>query len=475
MLATLFSLSTAASGTLEVRQISGCVSSQGRGLAGVAVTDGSNIVLTDSMGRYSLATLSLSQFVYITTPSGYDVPVASGSIPQFYHTLTPSDSIYDFHLTPSATDDNRHAFVVHTDVQVTSKADVALFAGQIVPDTKQTLQHLASQGYKVFGTDCGDIVGDTPSLFDDYIRACQVLDTPFFRIIGNHDMDYWGRSFETSYRTFSSLFGPTHYSFNCGKAHYIFINDNFYTGFGINYIGYIPESTLRWLEQDLNLLPKGSPVFVFMHIPTAESTDLDHASFNYDWLANVRQFHYMFKDFDTHIVSGHTHFNMNLEFNSHLYEHVTAAVCGTWWRTEECMDGTPRGYGVFTVDGERVSWQYKSAGYPSTYQLRAYTPGSAAEYPDEVVANVWNYDSRWRVELLENGKPTATMKRYTGFDPISHAHCSDKKVVLYDWISPITNPHMFHARPRNSAARLQVRATDRFGNVYIADVQAPKP
>ena len=475
MLATLFSLSTAASGTLEVRQISGCVSSQGRGLAGVAVTDGSNIVLTDSMGRYSLATLSLSQFVYITTPSGYDVPVASGSIPQFYHTLTPSDSIYDFHLTPSATDDNRHAFVVHTDVQVTSKADVALFAGQIVPDTRQTLQRLAAEGYKVFGTDCGDIVGDTPSLFDDYIRACQVLDTPFFRIIGNHDMDYWGRSFETSYRTFSSLFGPTHYSFNCGKAHYIFINDNFYTGFGINYIGYIPESTLRWLEQDLNLLPKGSPVFVFMHIPTAESTDLDHASFNYDWLANVRQFHYMFKDFDTHIVSGHTHFNMNLEFNSHLYEHVTAAVCGTWWRTEECMDGTPRGYGVFTVDGERVSWQYKSAGYPSTYQLRAYTPGSAAEYPDEVVANVWNYDSRWRVELLENGKPTATMKRYTGFDPISHAHCSNKKVVLYDWISPITNPHMFHARPRNAAAKLQVRATDRFGNVYIADVQAPKP
>ena len=475
MLATLFSLSTAASGTLEVRQISGCVSSQGRGLAGVAVTDGSNIVLTDSMGRYSLATLSLSQFVYITTPSGYDVPVASGSIPQFYHTLTPSDSIYDFHLTPSATDDNRHAFVVHTDVQVTSKVDVDLFAKQIVPDTRQTLQRLAAEGYKVFGTDCGDIVGDTPSLFDDYIRACQVLDTPFFRIIGNHDMDYWGRSFETSYRTFSSLFGPTHYSFNCGKAHYIFINDNFYTGFGINYIGYIPESTLRWLEQDLNLLPKGSPVFVFMHIPTAESTDLDHASFNYDWLANVRQFHYMFKDFDTHIVSGHTHFNMNLEFNSHLYEHVTAAVCGTWWRTEECMDGTPRGYGVFTVDGERVSWQYKSAGYPSTYQLRAYTPGSAAEYPDEVVANVWNYDSRWRVELLENGKPTATMKRYTGFDPISHAHCSNKKVVLYDWISPITNPHMFHARPRNSAAKLQVRATDRFGNVYIADVQAPKP
>ena len=475
MLATLFSLSTAASGTLEVRQISGCVSSQGRGLAGVAVTDGSNIVLTDSMGRYSLATLSLSQFVYITTPSGYDVPVASGSIPQFYHTLTPSDSIYDFHLTPSATDDNRHAFVVHTDVQVTSKSDVAQFSKQIVTDTKQTLQRLAAEGYKVFGTDCGDIVGDTPSLFDDYINACKVLDTPFFRIIGNHDMDYWGRSFETSYRTFSSLFGPTHYSFNCGKAHYIFINDNFYTGFGINYIGYIPESTLRWLEQDLNLLPKGSPVFVFMHIPTAESTDLDHASFNYDWLANVRQFHYMFKDFDTHIVSGHTHFNMNLEFNSHLYEHVTAAVCGTWWRTEECMDGTPRGYGVFTVDGERVSWQYKSAGYPSTYQLRAYTPGSAAEYPDEVVANVWNYDSRWRVELLENGKPTATMKRYTGFDPISHAHCSNKKVVLYDWISPITNPHMFHARPRNAAAKLQVRATDRFGNVYIADVQAPKP
>ena len=476
MLATLFSLTAAASptGGIKLRTIGGCVSAQGTPLAGVAVTDGSNIVLTDSQGCYSLATMPDTRFVYISTPSGYDVPLSQGSIPLFYHSLTPSDSIYDFHLTPSASQDSKHAFVVHTDVQVTSKSDVDQFAKQIVPDTKQTLQRLSEQGYKVFATDCGDIVGDTPSLFDSYINACRVLNTPFFRIIGNHDMDYWGRSFETSYRTFNRLFGPTHYSMNCGEAHYIFINDNFYTGFGINYIGYIPENTLRWLEQDLSMLQKGALVFVFMHIPSAESTDLDHASFNYDWLANVRQFHHMFKDFNTHIISGHTHFNANLEFNSRLYEHITAAVCGTWWRTEECMDGTPRGYGVYMVDGNRVSWLYKSAGYPDDYQLRAYPPGCASEYPLEVVANVWNYDSRWRVELLEDGKPTATMKQYTGFDPVSHAHCSDKKVVLYDWISPITNPHMFHARPKNPAAKLQVRATDRFGNVFIADVQSPK-
>ena len=463
----LSTISLSAQG-LAIRTVEGKVTADGAPLAGVAVTDGLNIVRTDEAGRYSILTLADTRMVYITIPSGYEAPLADGSIPQFYKMLTPESNNYDFALTKSSRDDSRHVFVVHTDVQVTASSDVKDYK-EILADCRQLLDSYGD--VKTFATDCGDIVGDSPQFFPSYIKACSKMNIPFFRVNGNHDMDYWGRSFETSYHTFEKYFGPTHYSMDCGKAHYIFINNNFYTGYGINYIAYVPENTFRWLEQDLAGVDKDALVFVFFHIPTAMDADLDKSRFDPDLLANVRQFHHIFKDYDTHFISGHTHFNMNLEFGNRLYEHNTAAACGTWWRTEECMDGTPRGYAVYEVDGNTVKWYYKSSGYPRDYQMRTYAPGSSEEYPGDVIANVWNYDSRWKVELIENGKVTAGMKRFTGYDPVSKAHCSDKKVVLYDWISPITNSHMFHATPKIKDSVRQVRVTDRFGNVYIQDVK----
>ena len=130
------------------------------------------------------------------------------------------------------------------------------------------------------------------------------------------------------------------------------------------------------------------------------------------------------------------------------------------------MDGTPQGYGVYEVNGTDVKWVYKSMGYPVDYQLRAYPVGASAEYPGDIVANVWNWDEQWRVEWLENGKVMGEMTRYEGFDPMAAEICADKERVQYEWISPIKTPHMFRATPHDASAKIEVRATDRFGNVY---------
>ena len=34
-----------------------------------------------------------------------------------------------------------------------------------------------------------------------------------------------------------------------------------------------------------------------------------------------------------------------------IYEHNHGTVCGGWWTGPICEDGTPRGYGVYEVDG----------------------------------------------------------------------------------------------------------------------------
>ena len=162
------------------------------------------------------------------------------------------------------------------------------------------------------------------------------------------------------------------------------------------------------------------------------------------------------------------HYNLNICFNETLMEHNTAAVCGTWWCTEVCLDGTPAGYGVYTVDGDEVEWLYKSSGYPDDYQARAYLPGASGEYPDAVIANVWNYDPLWKVEWCENGKVMGEMEKFTGHDPYAARMCMDKTRIKYEWIGPTQTEHLFRAVPQDPSAEISVRITDRFGNVYTA-------
>lgn len=80
-------------------------------------------------------------------------------------------------------------------------------------------------------------------------------------------------------------------------------------------------------------------------------------------------------------------------------------------------DGTPRGYAVVEVDGERLSWYYKPAGGKRDMQMRLYAPGrtnSACVY-----ANVWGYDTAWSaVEWIPaSGGQAEAMERTQRTDP----------------------------------------------------------
>lgn len=97
--------------------------------------------------------------------------------------------------------------------------------------------------------------------------------------------------------------------------------------------------------------------------------------------------------------------------------------------------------------------------------------GSSDEYPADILANVWNWDELWRVEWMEDGKVMGKMTHYTGYDPLAAKICADKSIVEYDWINPIHTRHMFRATPKNPKAKLEVKVTDRFGNVYTQEVK----
>lgn len=463
----LFCLGFSLNLTAQVNIISGKVSCQGKGLQGVTVSDGYHCVSTDKAGGYEMPICGDSRFVYISTPSGYTVDTQN-TIPQFYKELDlAKQQNYDFELQVNSKNEASHIFIVQADVQLTSKEELESYKAVLV-DCRQFLNNHSNND--VFGVDCGDIVGDSPSLYPDYIKASNTLDIPVYRAIGNHDMDYYGRSFETSYKTFEGYFGPTCYSFNKGQAHYVVINNNFYIGRDYFYMGYVNEKTLSWLEEDLSSIPKGSLVFLMMHIPSRLQDKQEPFQYNYSMIAdqtvNAAALHALLKPYNAHIISGHMHYNLNLIYSDSLMEHNTAAVCGTWWRADVCLDGTPRGYGVYEVSGNKVKWYYKGSGFPKEHQFRVYAAGSSDEYPDDIVVNVWNWDGRWKVQWLEDGKLMGEMIRYTGFDPYAKKLCSDKQKMVYDWISPVPTGHLFHATPHNEHSKIEIKVTDRFGNVY---------
>ena len=456
---------------LKPVELAGKVLCEGNAVKNVVVTDGYTCVRTTADGSYCILKNPEARFVYISVPAGYVVD-AEYTIPDFYKSIEEGVTRYDFIMNKNPKDDNKHVVFVQSDVQVTSEDELCQYDA-VVKDMNEHSSLYPE--FDFFGIDCGDIVGDAPRLFPSYVNHVSALQFPVYRTVGNHDMHYSGRTHETSAVTFEKYFGPSYYSFNKGKAHYIVIDNNFYIGREYFYMGYVDENTFHWMEQDLAGVPEGSPVFIVTHIPTRLSAVKKPFKYDYSSLVeqttNAESLYNILKPYNVHILSGHMHSNLNIEFNDRLFEHNTAAVCGTWWQLDVCRDGAPRGYGVYEVDGCNVKWYYKGAGYDKSYQFKAYPVSSSTEYPDDIIANVWNYDPMWKVEWFENGTNMGEMTRFTGYDPYASALCADKSKVKYSWIEPVTTEHMFRATPENPKAKIEILVTDRFGNKYSKTVQ----
>ncbi|KOH44615.1 calcineurin-like phosphoesterase C-terminal domain-containing protein [Sunxiuqinia dokdonensis] len=450
---------------------SGNVTCEGKGVAGVAVTDGVSVCRTDKEGRYSLEGSATSDFVYITSPSGYQVPVVN-SVPQFFHRVNHEHvKSIDFQLVKQVVDDINHGFVVWADPQVKNQEE-ALQARHVAEELGDWLKTYDERPFHGLG--CGDIVGDNPALYDDIKNMLSPLGIPFYQSIGNHDLHYNGRSDNASGKVFESHFGPSYYSFNRGEIHYVVLNDVFYIGRDYFYIGYLPEQQLNWLEQDLAQIDEGSTVVLTLHIPTALN-DQDVMQFAYSTisqsLVNKQALYKILKPYQVHILSGHLHQNGNLEIAPNLFEHNISSVCGAWWQGPYAEDGTPKGYAVFEANGSELSWYFKSFGYDRDYQFRAYAVGENPEQPEFVTANVWNYDPQWTVYWYEDGNRMGEMEPYSGIDPKTAEVYSDKGTLDYKWISARKSNHMFRARPRTASSKLTVEVIDRFGSSYKMELK----
>ncbi len=453
----------------------GRVRSGGRGVPGVAVSDGVQVVVSGADGAFELVTTADRDHVRISVPAGFVIPRGPEGTARFY-TPIPGDGSREmdalFDLERLTEPDTRHTLFLLADPQTADEQEMDWFHRQTVPDVASSLRSAPGEA---FGIACGDIMYDRLELFPDYERGVRAMGIPFFQVVGNHDLDLGRTTDEAAKATFTRTFGPRWYSFDRGAVHYVVLDDVLWHGAG--YVGHVPEVQIEWLRNDLALVEAGRPVVLATHIPLEGTLHLREGSGSLNpeaSVANREQIYRLLEPYRAHVLVGHTHENEH-RFSGRIHEHVVGTVCGAWWTGPICYDGTPSGYAVYEVDGEEIRWRYKATGEPPDHQIRVYAAGADPDAPDQVLANVWDHDPAWEVVWFEDGSPRGRMDRRVRTDPMSvELHAGRDRPPRRTWVEPVPTGHLFHAPLSPGTRDVRVEATDRFGRVYTAALDRPR-
>lgn len=352
-----------------------------KGISGVSVSNGQDVVETDKNGFYILPVKPVNtrddQVIFISKPDGYDLPLNEYNIPQFYHICRSSVAneydygSYDkinFPLCPTDTNESFKVLVLG-DIQPRDDTEV----GYIRDSVSEILSSEDYKGY-TFAISLGDNVYDNLSLYPHLLDTMSLLGLPIYYVPGNHDMDYDVYNDEDSLDTYKSYCGPSYYSFNYCKVHFVVLDSVYYDGKKL-YHGELGDKQLEWLKNDLSFVSDDNLIVLNMHLPIVSFKDDDSPR------EMIKDRDKLFELLDGRPVlalAGHTHtlerFVPGEEYGSWgeplpFPEIIAGAVCGRWWsgpKDESGIplsyqsDGTPRGYMVFEFDGNGYKEKYNT-------------------------------------------------------------------------------------------------------------------
>ena len=508
----------------------GIVSSAGVGVENVVVSDGAEVTVTNEKGIYQLKSAKKWGYVFISVPSGYEVP-SVGVLPQFHRALKNSADVVeraDFKLEKVDGQDSYKIFMLGDMHLANRTGDLGQFAQFTSDLTDYMTRH---KGEKMYALTLGDMTWDlywysNSYYFPQYLNTVnsQIKNLQIFHTMGNHDNDFQTRSDYDAAVKYVDQICPTYYSFNIGKVHYVVMDDidcSSYDGStSRNYVKSLSAEQLDWLAKDLSHVAKTTPVVVAMHAqvfyPTTSGFKIDH-----DQVNTLRLFDIL-DGYTVRFVTGHTHklFNVTPDapiVDGHNFrEYNSGSVCASWWWSGNLTpgihigtDGTPGGYGIWDVTGTDFQCLYKSTGWPEEYQFRSYDLNnvhfSMADVPlmpsdisasvknaymqyvnaypqnndNEVLINIWNWNSDWTLSVVDKNRKTLPYTEVWAYDPLHIAALSVKRfnnAGLKSTPSFITDKftHFFKVKADDADTDLVINVKDEFGNEWTENMQRPK-
>ena len=180
------------------------------GLAGVAVSDGTAVALSDADGHYQLAAAD-GALIFVIKPRGWHPPVNPQQLPQFYRRREPAAAAaVDFPLVAGAEPDQFRA-LVFTDPQPASAKEVGYLEHTLV-------DRLAGTKEYAFGVTLGDVVYDRHDLFAPLNTVMSRIGIPWYNLNGNHDLDLDTHDDRGASASFEAVYGPSTYAFHYGRV-----------------------------------------------------------------------------------------------------------------------------------------------------------------------------------------------------------------------------------------------------------------
>ncbi|TPV94623.1 MAG: phosphohydrolase [Myxococcales bacterium FL481] len=390
------------------------------GIPGVAVSNGLEVVKTNWRGVYRLPVRDQvgGTTIFVTKPSEYRLPVDEYNVPQFFYHHIPEGSpeLRFGGLEPSGALPRRVNFPMirgkyQHSFKIAVSGDTQPYSNNEIGYVRDTLaRDIVAEGNDVeFIMVEGDVMGDDLGLFPRFKEVMSVTGAPLYMVGGNHDLDFDATDDAHSFDTLRREWGPTYYSFDIGKVHFVGLDDVKYpcmpdedNADGLHsfcddpdgsptYNGRITPEQLEWLYNDLKHVDPSKLIVLNLHIPIISFVDMyatkhqvDNAVALYELLAGRKAL----------ALSGHTHtleqFRPGEEYegwNTAFSEPfgptpfpqiITGAASGSWWSGDFTTDGipnalqrlgAPRGYLVIEFEGNEYRDRYKATGQAAERQM----------------------------------------------------------------------------------------------------------
>ncbi|MDF2157407.1 calcineurin-like phosphoesterase family protein [Algoriphagus sp. CAU 1675] len=471
------------------------------GVSGVSVSNGIDLVQTDEKGFYEIP-LSEGQLLFVVKPSGYAMPLNELNQPKYYYIHKPQGSpelkykgsdptgplpkSINFPLYKQEEGEEFTA-LIFGDPQPYTLEEVGFFEKGIV-DEVEGIENVA------FGLSLGDLVGDDLELFKPYAKAVAKVGLPWYNVMGNHDQNYDVTSDELADETFEAHFGPSTYSYNVGKVHFIILDDILWPDPRDNqsYWGGMRPDQLQFVKNDLQFVPKDHLIVLAMHIPLSEEGD--------SFRDEDRQFLFdVLKDYPyTLSLSAHTHLQKQDFFfqkdgwaqSTPHHHYNVGTTSGDWYKgvlnvkgvpVSTMRDGTPKGYALIDFDGNSYKVRYQVAGKSSDYQMEIFAPkvlefgkGTSAgifvnffmgSQGDEVMVKIG--EGEWRkMTQVEDYDPAYLVDLFswdTSEELLNGRRPSNPQASKHLWRIgiPANLPEGEHV--------IKIKATDRFGQMHFGE------